>query len=133
MTIRINQSTANAQKRGLRPAGRNSSRMPSGVSAATTVSRTSLAYVDKLRGASRPNDNRIGHLVVQTLSCLAKNEQDFDEAVERNDADDRVDDVAQPEDAAERHGGPVAANHLDAGEFLADCLPVAQHEPDRQP
>jgi hypothetical protein len=43
MAMRISQSMTNAQKRALKPAGRISSRMPSGVSAATTESSTFLS------------------------------------------------------------------------------------------
>src|SRR6266852_1938186 len=92
---RITQSRPNAYKRALRPAGRSSSRMPSGVSAATTVSNTPWA----LRVCSGFDDDGVRKLVVQALPRFSEDEKHVDEPVERDDADQPVHDVAQPEDS----------------------------------
>src|SRR4051812_34505907 len=133
ITKRMPQSSANAYRRGVRPAGRSSRRMPSGVSAATTVSRMSR----ESRPASRLHDDGVGNLVVQALPRIPEDEQDLHDAVERPDQrnrrDQAVDDVAQPEDAVERHRRAVAANHLDAQNLLGDRLTVLLDVLDRQP
>src|SRR3954453_7257743 len=124
ITKRMPQSSANAYRRGVRPAGRSSRRMPSGVSAATTVSRMSR----DTRPASRLHDDGVGNPVVQTLPRFPEDEQDLDDAVERpeqrNRRDQGVDGVAQPEDPPERRCRAVGANHLDAQNLLGDRLTV---------
>src|SRR5262249_49934334 len=96
--------------------------MPSGVSAATTGSGTSRWG----RPASRSHDDRVGNLVVQALPRFPENEQDLDDAVEgpeqRDRSDQAVDDVAQPENPAERRRRAVAANDLDPENLLRDRL-----------
>src|SRR4051812_8251084 len=112
---RISQSMTNAQKRAESPAGRSSSRIPSGVSAATTESST-----------SGDDDDRVGDLVVDALAGGAEDQQRIDPAVQRDHAEQPVDDVSQPEDAAERSGRAVRADDLDAEPFLGDRLTVAR-------
>src|SRR5262245_55753593 len=86
---RITPSSAKARKRAERPAGRSSSRMPSGVSTATTVSRMSAR-----RGRSSGlDDDGVGNVVVQTAPCFTEDEQNVDETVQRDDAEHAVDDV----------------------------------------
>src|SRR3954471_20187663 len=133
ITKRMPQSSAKAYKRGVRPAGRSSRRMPSGVSAATTVSRMSR----ESRPASRLHDDGVGNLVVQALPRIPEDEQDLHDAVERPEQRDRrdqgVDSVAQPEDPPERRRRAVGADHLDAENLLGDCLTVLLDVLDCQP
>src|SRR6185503_12521782 len=92
MAMRISPSMTNAQKRAESPAGRISSRMPSGVSAATTESST-----------SGDDDDRVRDPVVNALARVTEDQQAVDEEIEPEDAGDQaVHDVAQPEDAPER-------------------------------
>src|SRR3954451_15525874 len=94
-TKRITQSSANAYRRAVTPAGRSSSNTPSGVSAATTVSNTFGA----LGIVSGFHDEGVGELVVEALPRVSEDEQVIDERVERDDADQPVDEIAQPEQA----------------------------------
>src|SRR4051794_27164682 len=107
MAKRIAQSSRNAYKRGVRPAGRSPRTMPSGVSAATTVSSGSMAA----RVSSRLHDDRVGNPVVQTLPRLPEDEQELHDGVEepedRHRADEPVHHVPQKEDASERRSGAV--------------------------
>src|SRR3954468_5694931 len=102
MEARISQSIANAQKRAESPAGRISSRIPSGVSAETTESST-----------SGDDDDRVRDLVVHALARVAEDHERIDPAVERDDSEETVDHVAQPEDATERGRRAVRAHDLD--------------------
>src|SRR3569832_1699794 len=111
MAMRISQSIAKAQKRADNPAGRISSRMPSGVSAETTESST-----------SGDDDDRIRDLVVHALAGVAEDQQRIDPLVERDDSQQPVHHVAQPEDAGERCGAAILAHDLDAQPLLGDGL-----------
>src|SRR5262245_4987361 len=92
MATRISASMTNAQKRAERPAGRISSRMPSGVYAATTESST-----------SGDDDDRVSDLVVNALARITEDQQAVDEEIEaERTGDHAVHEVAQPEDARER-------------------------------
>src|SRR5262245_58981070 len=126
-TSRISQSSANAYARTLRPAGRSSSRMPSGVSTGTTVSRASG------RPASGLDDDGVRNLVMQTLAGLGKDEQRIDHAVRRDDAYHPVEDVAEPNEPPQRSRRAVAAHHFDPNQLLADRLAVARHRLDVGP
>src|SRR5262245_21754322 len=129
------QSRMNAYSRAVRPAGRNSSRMPSGVSATMTVSRTS----GELRRSSGLNDDGVGNLVVQTLSRLAEDEQKVDQPVERDEREQSIDDIAEPEQPAERALRTIGSDHLDVENFFAEGLAISfdgadgQSEPGREP
>src|SRR2546423_14521836 len=101
--------------------------MPSGVSAATTVSRASVAT----RGRSGLDDDRVCDLGVETLPRFAEDEERVQQGVERHDADEPVHDIAQPEKSAERYRWTVGADNLDAEEPLGDCLSVPLHVSDR--
>src|SRR5258706_16159935 len=103
--------------------------MPSGVSAATTVSSIPWA----LGELSRLDDDGVGNLVVQTLPRFTEDEEQIDQAVERDDADQSVDDVAQPEDASERNRRSVGAHDLDPQQLLGDRLSVLRDVLDREP
>src|SRR3954468_24309364 len=116
MEARISQSIANAQKRAESPAGRISSRMPSGVSAETTESST-----------SGDDDDRVRDLVVDALARIAEDQQRVDPAVEGNDPEHSVHDVAQPEDAGERDRRAIGAHHHDVEPLLGDGLAIARH------
>src|SRR3990170_5425204 len=120
----------------MRPAGRSSIMMPSGVSADTTVSSASTpvaatgaatCILSLMRGSSL-DDDRIRDLVVHALTPLTENKHVIDDAIEvadeRNRAGDAVDDIAQPEDAGERGRRKVRAHDLDADDLLADRLAV---------
>src|SRR5689334_23201130 len=109
---RIRPSMTKAQKRAESPAGRISSRMPSGVSAATTESST-----------SGDDDDRVRDPVVNALARITEDQQAVDEEVETEHAGDQpVHDVAQPEDAPERSRRAVGADHLDPQPLLRDGL-----------
>src|SRR6188768_3670074 len=97
MRIRTRKSSANALKRALNPAGRSSSSIPSGVSAATTVSSTSCAI-----RRSGPDDDRVGDQVMNGLAPRAEDEQHIDDAVQRDHLEQAIDDVAQPKYSTER-------------------------------
>src|SRR6185503_7079519 len=104
----ISLSMTNAQKRAESPAGRISSRMPSGVSAATTESST-----------SGDDDDGVRDLVVNALARITEDQQAVYQKIEAESAGDQaVHEVAQPEDAAERGGRAVSADHLDAEPLL---------------
>src|SRR6266536_563915 len=95
---------AMAQKRADNPAGRISSRMPSGVSAETTESST-----------SGDDDDRVRDLVVHALARIAEDQQAVDEEIGPERArDESVHDVAQPEDAPEGRRRAVRSHDLDA-------------------
>src|SRR5688500_12332788 len=98
--------------------------MPSGDSLATIVSRTTGA----LTRGSGLDDDRIGEVVVQAPLRRPEDEEHVDDAVNRNDVQQAIDDVAQPEDAGDAGAAPVAAYHLDAEDLLADRLAVGAHE-----
>src|SRR3954469_23960155 len=98
MAVQISLSMTIAQKRADNPAGRISSRMPSGVSAETTESST-----------SGDDDDRVRDLVVDALARIAEDQQRIDPAVEGNDPEHSVHDVAQPEDAGERDRRAIGA------------------------
>src|SRR3954469_11637433 len=87
--MRISQSMTNAQKRAESPAGRISSRMPSGVSAETIESST-----------SGDDDDRVRDLVVYALARVTEDQQRIDPAVQRDDSEQSIHDIAQPEDAS---------------------------------
>src|SRR5262245_48196572 len=129
------QSRMNAYNRAVSPAGRNSSRMPSGVSATMTVSRTS----GELRRSSGLDDDGVGNLVVQTLPRLAEDEQMVNQRVERDEPEQSIDDVAEPEQPTERDRRTIGSHHLDVEDFLAEGLTVSNHgadgqnEPGREP
>src|SRR6476659_8753558 len=88
--------------------------MPSGVSAATTLSSTIAAW----RDCSGDDDDRVRDHVVQTLPRLPEDEEAVDERVEWDDPEQAVDHVAQPEDAAGRHWRAALADDLDAEHLL---------------
>src|ERR1700730_16916122 len=94
---RIAQSSANAQKRALSPAGCSSSRIPSGVSAVMTVSS-----MPRQRACSGYDDDGVGELIVDALARLREDEQRIDQPVQRDEAEHTVHDVAQPENPADR-------------------------------
>src|ERR1700730_7066617 len=101
--------------------------MPSGVSAETTVSST---YVG-LRVRSGFNDDGSGNLVVQTLPRFPEDEERVYKPVERDNADKRLHDIAQPDDAPDRDGRSIGAYDLDVEELLGDRLAIATHAHDR--
>src|SRR6185369_8057518 len=103
MPIRIPQSTANAQKRALSPAGRNSRRMPSGVSAVMAVSS-----MPGPRACSGFDDDGVGKLVVDALARFGEDEQGVDQPVQRDEAERHVHEVAQQENAADGRRRSVA-------------------------
>ena len=72
------QSSSERVERATSPAGRSSSRMPSGVSAETTVSSARLPSA----GSSGLDDDGIGDLVVEALARLPEDEEHVDQAVE---------------------------------------------------
>src|SRR4029078_8114748 len=123
---RMMPSMRKAQEREQIPAGRSSSKMPSGVSVDTTVSRIS----PRSARASGLDDDRVGNVIVHAAPRVAEDEQDVDEAVERNHPEEPVDDVAPDDHAGGRHFGPVGAPDLDLEGLLADRLPVLTQEPD---
>src|SRR5262245_20372812 len=123
MARRMMPSMTNAQNRAPMPAGRSSSRMPSGVSTAKTVSMTAPR-----RGRSSGlDDDGVGNVVVQTASRVTEDEQHVDDAVQRNQPQQSVHDVAQPDQPRERRSRSVAPHDLDAAGLLADRLAVGPH------
>src|SRR4051812_27342998 len=122
MAKQISLSTRNAQKRALIPAGRSSSRMPSGVSAATTESSTRLAGKD---AGSRRHDNRVGDAIVQALLGITENEEHVDEREDHRDPQQRGYEISQPEDPAQRGTGTIRAHHFDTQQFLGNALAIA--------
>src|SRR6185437_15007877 len=101
---RISISSRNAHDRAHNPEGRSSSRMPSGVSAGTMVSRT--VPVTRQARASSLDDDGARDLVVQALARLAENHervhQEVDRAHDGYQGWDAVHQVAQQEDPPER-------------------------------
>src|SRR3954469_2051162 len=121
---RMMASRANAHDRAHNPAGRSSSRMPSGVSAATTVSRMS-------RPPGRDSgldDDGVGNVVVHAAARVAEDEQRVDEGVEGNDPEEAVHEVTADEHPRDRHFRAVRAQDLDLAGLLADRLPVLAEE-----
>src|SRR5215204_1238846 len=106
---RITPSRTKAQDRAHIPAGRSSSRIPSGVSEATTVSRMS-----RTRGrASGLDDDGVGNVIVHAAARVAEDEQPVDDAVERDDAEEAVHEVAADNHPRNRHFRTVFAKDLD--------------------
>src|SRR5262245_24375012 len=103
--------------------------MPSGVSAATTVSSTLFARP----GSLGHDDDGVRKLVVQTLPRFPEDQQRVEHTHERDQADQPDHEVAQPEDPADRNRRSVLAHDLDAEHLLGERLSVAADRTDRHP
>src|SRR5829696_6088456 len=125
-TRRIMPSIRNAHDRAHTPAGRSSSRMPSGVSAATTVS----SIWRRPARASGFDDDRVGNVVVHAASLAAEDEERVDDAVERDHSEHGVREVTRDDHARDRHFRTVFAQELDLTGLLADRLAVLAEQLD---
>src|SRR4051794_6560099 len=103
--------------------------MPSGVSAATTVSRISPGC----RRTSGLDDDGVGKVIVDAAPRIAENEAQVDQDVERDQPEDFVHDVAPEDDPRDRHLRAVGAQEFDPAGLLTDRLPVLPEELDGEP
>src|SRR4029453_4687704 len=99
---------------GVKPAGRSSRRIPSGVSLATAVSRTSRRTVPR----SGFDNDGVGDFVVRTWSFFSKIKEAGKEPVERDDTERGVRNVAQPENASQTGRRAVRSQNFDVQQFL---------------
>src|SRR4026209_240755 len=110
------------------PAGRSSSRMPSGVSTATTVSSPS----DTLPPL-RLDDDGVRHPIVQALAPFTEDEQHFDDGVARNEPENPCQEIPTDDQRAQRRTRAAGETHLDVEVLLRERLAGGAHLPQRQP
>src|SRR4051812_32528853 len=103
--------------------------MPSGVSAATTVSRIS----PRCRRTSGFDDDGVGKVIVDAAPCIAEDEERVDEAVERDQPKESVHEIAPDDDPRDGHFRAVGAQEFDPAGLLADRLPVLPEKLDGDP